>query len=100
MRKEAKHPNVTGQRGIAMLFALFTLLLLSAIAATLVFLTTTETAVNSNYRGERVSSFAAKAGMEELRDRMPALNAANLLPGQIGGLPVAFGVFPLRPTGA
>jgi Tfp pilus assembly protein PilX len=94
MRKEAKHPNSAGQRGVAMLFTLFTLLLLSAIAATLVFLTNTETAVNSNYRAERVTSFAAKAGMEEVRDRMPTLNAANLLPGQVNGVTTPFGVFP------
>ena len=56
------------ERGVALLFALFTLLLLSAIAASLVFMTNTDTSVTTNYRSERVSSFAAKAGMEEVRD--------------------------------
>jgi Tfp pilus assembly protein PilX len=68
------------QRGVALLLAIFTLLLLSAIAASLVLMTNTETSVNSNYRAERVSSFAAKAGAEEARDRMPALLTATQLP--------------------
>jgi hypothetical protein len=68
------------ERGVALLFALFTLLLLSAIAASLVFMTNTETSVNNNYRSERLSAFAAKAGMEEVRDRMAALKTAAKLP--------------------
>src|ERR1700720_2773702 len=68
------------ESGVALLFALFTLFLLSAIAASLVFMTNTETSVNNNYRSERVSAFAAKAGMEEVRDRMAALNTAAKLP--------------------
>jgi hypothetical protein len=72
--------NSDPERGVALLFALFTLLLLSAIAASLMFMTNTESAVNTNYRSERVSAFAAKAGMEEVRDRMPTLNTAAKLP--------------------
>jgi len=68
------------ERGVALLLALFALLLLSAIAASLMFMTNTETSVNTNYRSERVSAFAAKAGMEEIRARMPALNTAAKLP--------------------
>src|SRR5882762_4788947 len=89
MRKKTVNRNNNHERGVALLFALFTLLLISAIAVGLVFMTNTETSVNSNYRSERVSSFGAKAGMEEVRDRMPALIAA----GQLGNLP-AQGVFP------
>jgi Tfp pilus assembly protein PilX len=80
MRKKPKHSNRNPERGVALIFALFTLLLLSAIAAGLVFMTNTETGVNSNYRSERVSAFAAQAGIEEVRDRMPALNTAAVLP--------------------
>ena len=77
---KAKHSKCNPEPGVALLFALFTLLLLSAIAASLMFMTNTESSVNSNYRSERVSAFAAKAGMEEVRDRMPALNTAAKLP--------------------
>jgi Tfp pilus assembly protein PilX len=93
MRNKTENRSKSRERGVALLFALFTLLLLSAIAVSLVFMTNTETSVNSNYRTERVSSFAAKAGMEEVRDRMQALGQANLLPGQIAGNTIP-GVFP------
>ena len=77
---KTKYRKSHPERGVALLFALFTLLLLSAIAASLMFMTNTESSVNSNYRSERLSAFAAKAGMEEVRDRMPALNTAAKLP--------------------
>jgi hypothetical protein len=77
---KTRHRKSHPERGVALLFALFALLLLSAIAASLMFMTNTETSVNTNYRSERVSAFAAKAGMEEVRDRMPVLNTAAKLP--------------------
>src|SRR4029077_19794268 len=80
MQTKAKHSKCNPESGVALLFALFTLLLLSAIAASLVFMTNTDPSVNNNDRSERVSSFAAKAGMEEVRDRMAALNTAAKLP--------------------
>ena len=93
MRKKTENWKNNRERGVALLFVLFTLLLISAIAVSLVFMTNTETSVNTNYRLERVSSFAAKAGMEEVRDRMQTLGQANLLPGQINGNAIP-GVFP------
>jgi type II secretory pathway component PulK len=66
------------QNGIALVSALLILLLLSALAAGLVLMTNTETAVNANYRGERTLDFGARAGIEEVRDRLTAANAATL----------------------
>jgi Tfp pilus assembly protein PilX len=88
MRKLTETWKNKRERGVALIFAIFTLLLVSAIAASLVFMTNTETSVNSNYRAERVSSFGAKSGMEEIRDRMalPATDPkslATLLPGLV-----------------
>lgn len=65
-----KKRNRKSERGVAMIMALLALMVLSAIAVGLVYMTNTETSVNSNYRSEQVSYFAAKAGMEEARDRM------------------------------
>jgi hypothetical protein len=64
--------NVTRnrQRGIALFFSIFALLLLTAIAAALIFMANTETSINSNYRQEQMAYFAAKAGIEEARARM------------------------------
>jgi hypothetical protein len=76
------------QAGVALLMALLALMVLSAIAVGLVYMTNTESQVNSNYRSEQVAYFAAKAGIEEARDRM------MLLPG-----PYYFGNTPgLTPT--
>jgi hypothetical protein len=65
-----KNASRNGERGIALFFSIFALLLLTAIAAALIFMANTETAVNSNYRQEQVALFAAKAGVEEARARM------------------------------
>ena len=74
-----KPPKIRQQNGIALVSALLILLLLSALAAGLVLMTNTDTAVNSNYRGERILDFGARAGIEEVRDRLVASNAATLL---------------------
>jgi len=102
MRKLTETWKNKRERGVALIFAIFTLLLISALAASLVFMSNTETSVNSNYRAERVSSFGAKSGMEEIRDRMalPAADPrslASLLPGVVAGNPVP-GVYPPNPN--
>src|ERR1700688_1859955 len=64
--------NVTRnrERGVALFFSIFALLLLTAIAGALIFMASTETSINSNYRQEQTAFFAAKAGIEEARARM------------------------------
>lgn len=69
-----------GDRGVALFFAIFALLLLSAIAATLILSSATDTAINGNYRSEEVAYFGAKSGVEEVRDRMMASNPNVSLP--------------------
>lgn len=63
-----------GERGVALFFAIFALLLLSAIAATLILSSATDSAIDGNYRSEEVAYFGAKSGVEEVRDRMMASN--------------------------
>ena len=65
-----KNTKQNSERGIALFFSIFALLLLMAIAGALTFVATLETSVNSNYRQEQVAYFAAKAGIEEARARM------------------------------
>jgi Tfp pilus assembly protein PilX len=78
MRERNKTQKVSQESGVALIFALFALLLLSAIAASLVLMTNTETAVNANYRNERVADYAAKAGFEEVRARMRVGDPASI----------------------
>ena len=66
------------ERGIALFIAIFTLLLITAIAAGMVMLTNTDTNISANFRDEQAAFFAAKAGLEEVRDRMRE-NAVNAL---------------------
>ncbi len=72
--------STSSERGIALFFAIFTLLLLTAITFSLVFMSNTETVVNSNYREEQIAYFAAKAGIEEARARLMASDPSPITP--------------------
>lgn len=91
--------NVNSQKGFALLIAIFTLLLLTAIGAGMVALTNTDTSISANFRDEQTAYFAAKAGIEEVRDRFRSgptapnslmgnaffLTSNLALPGEAGG---------------
>lgn len=68
MTRETRSP----ESGVSLLFAILALLLLSAIGAAMMFSTSTETSINSNYRQEQIAYFGAKDGIEEARARMMA----------------------------
>lgn len=78
-----KNQTRNRERGVALFFSIFALLLLTAIGAALIFMAGTETSVNSNYRQEQMAYFAAKAGLEEARARMMPSdpNSMYLSPG-------------------
>lgn len=85
-------------RGFALLIAIFILLLLTAIGAGMVTLTNTDTSISSNFRDEQAAYFGAKAGIEEVRDRLRsgptapntiignAYFTGSALPGQTSGV--------------
>jgi hypothetical protein len=69
MKKERK----TGRRsedGIALLIAIFVLLLISVVAIALLVSSGTETALGANYRTSSTVYYAAIAGLEEARGRL------------------------------
>jgi len=66
------------ERGFALLIAIFVLLLLTAIGAGMIALTNTDTSISGNFRDEQSAFFAAKAGIEEVRDRFRS-TASNTL---------------------
>ncbi len=72
------HVTRNSERGIALFFAIFSLLLLMGIASALIFMANTETTVNSNYRQEQMAYFGAKAGIEEARARMMLSDPASI----------------------
>jgi hypothetical protein len=62
--------NQRNQKGVALLLSILALLLLSAVAVTMMYMSATETTINSNFKSEETEYFAARAGIEEVRDRM------------------------------
>jgi hypothetical protein len=58
------------ERGMALLIALLALLLISAIGMGMMYMSTTETSVNANYRDTQRAFFSMRGGLEEMRDRM------------------------------
>ncbi len=69
-QSKKKSQSNTHERGVALIFCLFALLILTAVTASLIMITGTETSVNYNYRTEEIAFFAAKSGIYEALDRM------------------------------
>jgi len=70
--------NRRGEKGISLLFAMFTLLLVTALAMGMMYTSSTETSINSNFKASETAYFAARAGVEEVRDRMLPANPNTL----------------------
>lgn len=63
------------ERGVALLIALFALMLLAAVAFQMMFVADTETLVNRNFRDSQRSYDAAWSGLQEARERLMPENA-------------------------
>jgi Tfp pilus assembly protein PilX len=82
------------ERGFALIFALLVLLLISAILMGMIMMSNAETNISANFRDEQTAFFGARAGVEEVRDRMrsTATNSlssnvpATALPGAVNGV--------------
>jgi PilX N-terminal len=85
---ETGHRTRKGESGMALVVVLLLLLLVTAIGLGMVFMSNTESSINSNYRDSQLAFFAMRAGLEEVRDRMrsdaPAawiITPPTLMPG-------------------
>src|SRR5579859_8064648 len=91
-----KHIN-SRERGIALFFVIIALLLLTAIAAGIMFMSDTESGINTNFRSEQQTYFASRAGLEEARVRimtfagLPPANVADLTAFLPATVPAAAG---------
>jgi hypothetical protein len=81
------------QRGVALIAALITLLLIAAITAGMIILSNTETNISSNFRDQQNAYFASRGGLSEVRDRMRPLATDTVsayiptaLPGTSNGI--------------
>ncbi len=78
------------ERGMALVLTLFALLLLSAIGLLMLLSSDTETRIDANYGSGLKAYYAAKSGLEEVRDRVRYPSTTNggladLLPQDIAG---------------
>jgi hypothetical protein len=82
MAQTFKKYDGNSENGIALLIAIFVLLLITAIGAGMIMLTNTEINTSANFRDEQTAFFGAKAGIEEVRDRLRT-GASNTLSGSL-----------------
>jgi PilX N-terminal len=92
----------SAEKGMSLLLALLVLLLVTAVAFGVITLSNTETSISANFRDEQVAFFAARAGLEEIRDRLRSSASNSLsaslpttLPGGSNGI-----VYVTNPTGS
>lgn len=90
MKYSNKLRHKKSEQGVALLIALFVLLLVSAVAMALVAGAGSETMLASNYRNSSNAFYAAAAGIEEGRGRLVASNP-NALPALMVPTPFALG---------
>src|SRR5258708_18424473 len=67
------------ERGVALLIAIFSLMLISVVAIALIVSSGTDSALASNYRTSASAYYASLAGIEEARGRLLLTNA-NCIP--------------------
>jgi Tfp pilus assembly protein PilX len=60
----------SSEQGIALVMAMLTLLIISTVVAGMMIMSTTDTQIGANFRDEQIAFFAARAGVEEVRDRL------------------------------
>jgi Tfp pilus assembly protein PilX len=78
MRVTARSSKRRSQRGIALVLAIFTLMLISVIATSLILMTGTSAAIKANYKSSMQAFYDAKAGLEEGRSRLWPGNPASV----------------------
>lgn len=80
MNPHTHQPRKSNEAGVALLIALFMLLLVSAVAVSLMMSSGTESSLASNYRSSTSAYYAAYAGIEEARGRLLPTNPSSLVP--------------------
>jgi len=73
------------QKGVALLVAMISLLLISGIAVAMIVASGAESSINGNYRSSSSANYAAIAGLEEGRGRLLP-GSPNTIVG-VGGIP-------------
>ncbi len=69
-RRRLLKSRARSERGVAIVIAIFTLMLISVVATALVLMAGTESAIKGNYKSAMHAFYDAKAGLEEGRGRL------------------------------
>ena len=71
-KRKLRNPrnNRNNESGIALLIVLMALFLVAAVGMGMIYMSNTETTINSNYRDTQLGFFSMRGGLEEMRDRM------------------------------
>lgn len=88
----------SGEQGVALIIALFALLLLSAIGLGLMYSSTTETSVNANFRDKQIATYAALSGALEARDRLQPANGDIAAPAGLPSTSAANVIYIINPA--
>lgn len=70
MRTMRNNRYQESEKGVALLISIFALMLISAVAISLVLMSGTGSAIDSNYRNSTKAFYSAYAGLEEVRGRL------------------------------
>src|SRR5260370_24660044 len=70
MRRRTQKRRVHSERGVAIVIAIFTLMLISVVATAMILMSGTDSAIKSNYKSAMHAFYDAKAGLEEGRGRL------------------------------
>jgi hypothetical protein len=87
------------QKGIALLIAIFVLMMVSVVALSLLLSSGTESSVAGNYRLATQSYYAAYAGLEEARGRMWSKHPNTIAASLPNVMPVGQAIYITNPVG-
>jgi hypothetical protein len=90
----SKH-NFRKDSGIALIMALLALLLVSAVGLGMIYMSTTETSINQNYKDTQTAFFSMRGGLEEMRERMRTQSLSYI--GAVTGTPMPTTQMPGNP---
>src|SRR5215475_62388 len=100
MRCKHQSGRDTGERGVALLIAIFALLLVSVVAIALIVSSGTDSALAGNFRSSANAYYASLAGLEEARGRLRlAPSDPNFIPLPASPLPITQVVYITNPAG-
>ncbi len=88
--------RLKGEQGIALMVAMFALLVLTLIGLAMLTRATTEVLINDNFKRSKTSYFTAEAGTEEARFRLTPTAAGNRIDTAFSDLTASTGVVYIR----